>query len=283
MDDRESKVAASQEETRRAASLGTSIIVTLLSYLTFQITVFLGFSIPRGFFVGYGPAFLVSALGFHGFLLAVLFWFKADFYIEPSGERLSRVNLANAITLFRVSALPTILFLVIAAKDYPIRVPLLALVIVVFLTDFADGFVSRKGKQVTKIGRMLDSASDYCLLIVLSIAFYYYYLIPGWFFVIVIARFALQSALVFILIAVNRRLDPKTSPLGKIAVAAVMILYATEVLEIVIGPAAKPALTALEALSGLILVASAVDKVVIFVRELGEALRARRGTDRPGA
>jgi CDP-diacylglycerol--glycerol-3-phosphate 3-phosphatidyltransferase len=277
MDEHERREPAPAAPRPGVASLETSILATMLGYFALQLAVFLGFSLTRGFFGRYGPGFLAASVGFHGFLVGVLFFFKNDFYIEPSGERLRRVNLANAITLFRVSSLPTILFLVFAAKDYGIRIPLLSLVVVVFLTDFADGMVSRKGKQITKIGRMLDSASDYCLLIVLSIAFYYYFLIPGWFLALVLGRLVLQAVLVFILIGVNRRMDPKTSPLGKVAVAAVMILYAAEILEIVVGPAAKTALLGLEALTGLILAASAVDKVLIFARELAESRKARRG------
>jgi phosphatidylglycerophosphate synthase len=279
MNKQEKKIPVQDEGLERGNSLGLSIIIVIISYLAAQVAVFLGFAIPRGFFAGYGPAFLLSTLGFHALLLAVLFWFKADFYIEPTGERLARVNLANAITLFRVSTLPTILFLVIAAKDYGIRVPLLVLVILVFLSDFADGFVSRRGKQVTKIGRMLDSTSDYGLLIVLSVAFYYYFLIPAWFFAIAVARLCLQSVLVFILIAINRRVDPKTSPLGKLAVAALMVLYAAEILEVLIGPSARIPLLGLEGIVALILAASAVDKVLIFLRELGSALSGRRAAD----
>lgn len=275
MNESENRATVPTAPEKRTGGLAASIVAMMLSYLVLQVSVFLAFSLAAGFFRRYGLSFLAAAVGFHGFLIAVLFWFRADFYIEPSGERLHRVNLANAITLFRVSALPTILFLIIAARDFRIRGPLLVYVVLVFLTDFADGFVSRKGKQRTKIGRMLDSASDYCLLVVLSAAFYYYRFIPAWLFLLVVARLSLQSVLMFILIAVNRRLDPKTSPLGKVAVAAVMVLYAAEILEILLGPPAGPALVVLEWAVGLVLVASAGDKVLIFARELGKGIAAR--------
>ena len=56
---------------------------------------------------------------------------------------------------------------------------------------------------------MLDSASDYALLIVLTIVFYYFSLVPPWFFLLVTARLGLQVAFVFILIFVNKKIEPK--------------------------------------------------------------------------
>ena len=150
----------------------------------------------------------------------MLIAFKQDFTKVPSGEKLQRVNLANAITLFRLTSMPTLLFLVLASKDYRIRLPLLGLVVLVFATDFADGYVSRKAGEVTRIGKMMDSVSDYVLLIVLTIVFYYFSLVPPWFFLLVTTRLGLQVVFVFLLIFINKRIEPKTTFMGKVAVAS---------------------------------------------------------------
>ena len=70
-----------------------------------------------------GPSFLCASGGFHIFLYLLLILFSDDFRKEATGEKLASINLANRITLIRVSTLPTLLFLVIAAKNYHIRFP----------------------------------------------------------------------------------------------------------------------------------------------------------------
>lgn len=248
------------------------IVKSILRYvsilLTLQFAIFLAFSVPAGFIGRYWLPYSIVAASFHALLLGMLIRFKEDFVIEATGQRLDRINKANRITLLRVSTLPTLLFLILAARDYSIRLPLLALVVLVFLTDFVDGYISRKEGQVTRVGRMMDSASDYCLLIVLSIVFYYFILIPKWFFILVVARLFLQASFMGILLLVKRRIDPKTTIMGKVAVASIMVLYAIEILKIALSLPDGLVFRALEWAVGAIVVASVVDKVLAFMREL---------------
>jgi phosphatidylglycerophosphate synthase len=163
--------------------------------------------------------------------------------------------------------MPTILFLVLAAKDYRIRFPLLGLVLIVFITDFVDGYISRKAGEVTKIGKILDSTSDYVLLIVLTTVFYYFSLVPPWFFLLVCARLGLQVVFMFILTIVKKKLEPKTTFMGKLAVASIMVLYAVEVLRLMFGIGRIGLVVVLEWATAAIVLASMVDKAVAFARE----------------
>jgi cardiolipin synthase len=259
-----------------ADKLSLGILRTTGILFLVQIALFLSFSLPAGFFGEYGSIFFPVSAAFHLLLLGMLFLFKQDFVKEATGERLEGVNLANCITLFRVSTLPTLLFLVLAARDYRIRYPLLVLVVIVFASDFVDGYVSRKAGEVTRVGRMMDSASDYSLLIVLTIVFYYFILIPAWFFWLVVARLGIQLVFMGILIAGRKRIDPKTTILGKVGVAAIMILYAIEVLRLIFGLERGPVFGALEWITGGVIVAGIVDKSVFFIGE------CRMGADRAG-
>lgn len=257
--------------------LGKSILGAVLSYCVAQSAIFTAFALlaepsqaglPRGFMARYGPSYAAVAVAYYGCLLALLFLFKSSFIKIPSGERLERVNLANAITMFRLTSMPTILFLVIAAKEYRIRLPLLGLVVLVFATDFIDGWISRKAGEVTKVGKMMDSASDYSLLIVLTVVFYYFELVPPWFFVLVTARLGLQIVLVFLLIFINKKVEPKTTFLGKAAVASIMVLYAMEVLRLIFNLGRLPLFAVLEWTVAGIVVVSMIDKILAFAREL---------------
>jgi len=264
-------------EEKSIDKLGKSIIGAIVAYSIVQLGIFSAFALlaepsaadlPRGFFMRYGPAYGAVAIAYYGCLVFLLFLFKSSFIKIPSGERLDRVNLANAITMFRLTSMPTILFLVLAAKDYRIRVPLLCLVVLVFATDFVDGYISRKAGEVTKVGKMMDSASDYSLLIVLTVVFYFFELVPRWFFVIVAARLGLQVVLVFLLIFINRKVEPKTTFLGKAAVASIMILYAIEVLRLIFSLERLPLFAAFEWIVAGIVAISVIDKIVAFAREL---------------
>jgi phosphatidylglycerophosphate synthase len=257
--------------------LGKSIAVTVLAYFVLQIGIFGSFaalavpsspSLPRTFVSTLGPAFLAVAVAYHALLIVMLLVFKQDFVKVPSGERLQRVNLANAVTLFRLTSMPTVLFLVLAARDYRIRIPLLSLVVIVFATDFVDGWISRTAGEITKIGKMMDSVSDYCLLLVLTIVFYYFTLVPPWFFLLVTARLGLQVVLVFVLIFINKKIEPKTTFMGKAAVASIMVLYAVEVLRLIFGIDRIEMVAVLEWMTAAIVLVSMFDKVLAFIREL---------------
>lgn len=249
-------------------SIKTSIFGIMAFYFVLECAIYFGFAIPAGFTVRFLPLFLALTIGFHGLLLFMLLFFSADFTIETTGEHLTKVNAANKITLFRVTTLPTLLVLILAAKEYRIRIPLLALIVLVFISDFADGYISRKHGQVTKVGRMMDSASDYSLLAVLTTVFLYYRLIPLWMFCLVTARLGLQSVLMGILILVKRKIEPKTTPLGKVAVASIMVLYSVEVLKLIALPTPPVILRIVEYAVGVVLAVSMVDKIKIFAASL---------------
>ena len=110
-----------------ADPLFSSFVRILLLYQAIQFMLFAAYSVPIGFFRSYALPFSVTSVGFHGLIFAMLCIFRGDFVIEPSGRKLERVNMANAITLFRVSTLPTILYVILASKDYPVRYQLVAL------------------------------------------------------------------------------------------------------------------------------------------------------------
>jgi CDP-diacylglycerol--glycerol-3-phosphate 3-phosphatidyltransferase len=202
--------------------------------------------------------------GFHVILLVMLLLFQDDFFIEATGQKLDRVNLANIITMSRVSTMPTLLVLVIAAKEYHIRIPLLILVALIFLTDFFDGRISRKSNQVTRLGRMLDSASDYTLLVVLSIIFRYYSIIPEWFFVLVLCRLGIQAVLMAILAIIKQHIEPTSTVMGKVTVASIMVLYTLEIINFALQAPASIVFRIAEWIVAIIMVLGIFDKIVSF-------------------
>lgn len=256
------------EEHERLAHLRQSIYAIISIFFAAQCVLFLLFALPAHFAGRYWNLFLPISAGFHLLLLILLLLFQDDFITEPDNRKLDRINLANIVTLSRVSTLPTLLVLVIAAREFKIRIPLLALVVFIFLTDFFDGRISRRNNQVTRIGRILDSASDYSLLIVLSIIFQYYSLIPAWFFGLVIARLGIQSILMAILIFIKRRIEPKSTIMGKVTVASIMVLYSLEIIQLIWHGIPMTLYRAAEWVVAIIIVISIFDKIVSFFESI---------------
>ena len=188
----------------------------------------------------------------------------------PRENRLSRVNTANKLTIFRLSAAPTIVFLVIWSRDFKTLVVLIALTAAAFLTDLVDGRISRRRGEITRIGRYLDSSSDYAVLIVISIAFLWFGLIETWFLAAVMVRLGVQFVFMASLVIIHGHVEPRTSFLGKAAVFAVMVVYGA-VLTRLIQPIEELATTvtiALEIAASVILAVSLVEKCVFYAQDL---------------
>jgi phosphatidylglycerophosphate synthase len=214
-------------------------------------------------------SFFPVTVAFHAAVATGLILRSVDFYTEPEGRRLDRLNLANALTLVRLSALPTICYLLALCTYYPLLAVLIAFTSVAFLTDLVDGVVSRRGRQVTRVGKYLDSTSDYSVLIVISIAFVIFDLIPVWLFVLVLVRLLAQGLAMGYLLSVKGSLTPKSSWWGKASVFATMTLYATELLLLLpVPPLLITIVSGLEYITAGILVVSLGEKMVSLVAEL---------------
>ncbi len=261
--------------------LSRSIYLSVAGFFAFQALLFLVFFRAYRFSDGYIRLFLFTTTVFHLAILAFLLAFRKDFALVEGGRSLARVNLANEVTLARMSTLPTLLILIVASKEYSIQTPLLVLVALVFVTDFADGWISRASRQVTFMGRMLDAISDYCVLIVLSIVFYYYELIPGWFFWVVIFRLVFQGAGMAVLLMARRPIRTQSTLMGKAAIFSTMALYTAEVLRAAVQWEAPWAWRVLEYAAGLVIFVSIFEKAGMLTAQFRR--KPGKGTSAPAA
>lgn len=248
-------------------TLVSSFLKIILLYQGMQILIFIAYALPFHFFKQWFLMFCLSSLGFHIFLFFLLFTFRADFVNDSDGTKLEKINLANSITLFRISTLPTMLFILLASKTKGIGYPIFALALLVFASDFADGYISRRYKEATRAGKMMDSAGDYALLFVITIVFYYFGIIPVWFAWLFIFRLFSQFILLIILLAVKKQLIIRTSFLGKATIASTMVLYAFEMLRLFCY-IPMLAYQLLEYIAGFIVALSIFDKILIMLKDL---------------
>ena len=212
--------------------------------------------------------FAISA-GYHAGLTALLLHRKADFHLEGTPVPLQRVNLSNTLTLARLSAIPTVLFLIIQASSYPIMPVVLPLMVLVFITDTLDGMVARRRHQITYAGRYLDSSSDYLMVIAVSIIFFYYILIPLWFFILIMCRFILFALGMVALALRAGKPDPVATFLGKASIFALMVLYVMEIAGLFGVPwiGNELVIRILEYAVALVVAVSMVDKALFLRRE----------------
>jgi cardiolipin synthase (CMP-forming) len=222
---------------------------------------------------GMSPAklalFVSISLVFHVFLTALLLLRRSDFRIEATGVLLSRVNLSNTLTYIRLSSLPTILFLVLQASDFPaILTVILPFICAVFATDFLDGMTARRRHEITFVGKYLDSASDYLTIIAVTIVLNYHGLLPLWFLLLVLLRLILFAVGMGLLAIREGKADPRVTFVGKVSVFALMVLYAMEIARLFSVPWIGNELVVLIVMYTVaaIVVVSVVDKAVFLGR-----------------
>lgn len=222
-------------------------------------------------------AFYPISAAIHLAVTAFLIRLRADFVVEPEGRKLESVNLANVITLIRISTLPTLLALILGSIEGRSLIVVLTLSAAVFITDLLDGFVARSLKQRTLMGRMLDSISDYLVLAVLSIALTRFGLFHAWFFALLAFRLLFQALGMTAFFLARRPVPPRPTLAGKAAVASTMILCGLAVLGALLGEGFDTAFLVFEIITGAILALSVADKALVFIRHHRTTTAARPG------
>lgn len=256
-----------------------SIMITTVLLLALQGMVFTVVCAVMGVPVRGHLWFPPALLAFHAVLGVVLCALRDLFRRAEDQHPLERVNVANILSMIRVSSTPTILWLILIADEFAV-VPFLAtMTALVFLTDLLDGQISRRTHQVTEIGKYLDSASDYAILFVTSIALRVYQLIAVWLFILILARLVFQGLAQSIILVVQRwKIAPRSSLLGKAAVFTVMVFYAAALLRLL--PSLPvwfgTAFTIVQAGTGVVVAASLGEKIYFFMLDL----RTARGVAR---
>lgn len=122
------------------------------------------------------------------------------------------MNLANKITLFRISLIP--LFIIILYLPIRYR-PEIAAIIFIFLsaTDALDGYIARKRKEVTELGKFIDPLADK-LLVTAALIFLIGHGVKAWMAYIIIAReFAVTGLRI---LAASKKIVISASNLGKL-------------------------------------------------------------------
>jgi len=258
-----------QARTRMTISIGATVLISTAVHAALFLAIAAIYNVPTHFV----RLFFIVMGGSHLALLTFLLVMRGDFYILPERTPLRRINLANVLSVSRISSTPTVLFLLILSRDYDLATFTIVFTSLVFLTDLFDGRISRRRHQQTRIGAYLDSVSDYAILIAVSVAFDYYGLISRWFFIAVMFRLLFMFAGMAALLLYHRRADARSTLWGKILVASTMVLYAASLLELfpVTGPVAVRVTALLEYAVAAVVAVSTGEKAVLIVQAFSAA------------
>jgi CDP-diacylglycerol--glycerol-3-phosphate 3-phosphatidyltransferase len=97
------------------------------------------------------------------------------------------ITKANTITLLRILLTPLFLYFLFNRYQY-FEIFALIIFIIASITDAYDGYVARKYREVTNLGKFLDPLADKILMSAAFISFVVMDLIPLWMVILVILR-----------------------------------------------------------------------------------------------
>lgn len=205
---------------------GPKNLVAIMNALCcFQIAFFSIIALLKKFDPLYLGIFIPADMLYHAIITFFLFALRNEFRYCDTDKPVERINLANLFTLFRISAMPSILALIIASKDYQIKLILVIFVFLVFISDFLDGFISRKLNETTHIGKILDSTGDYLILFIVGVSYLYYHMISMLLFFTLLLRLFIQGFIQIIGFVKTSAFNIRTTIFGKIAVASTMVYF----------------------------------------------------------
>lgn len=226
-----------------------------------------------GFSTDFFVLFLAAHAGFDLVISVFLILNRGFFYNIHSGEAENTVNLSNKITLFRITMLPFLIFLIYASRKQSIGPALVIFIALTFLSDFVDGRLARAKNLETYMGTILDSASDYLVLGAIAATLCFFRLIKTWLFLFIAGRLFIHSLGMMILYFVRKKLSPQTTILGKVTIAVIMVFLVFESAALFLG---RPLwMNYAEIAVGAVIFLSIIDKVVYFAKNLVFCLNQR--------
>lgn len=137
------------------------------------------------------------------------------------------MNLPNSLTLFRIFLVP--LLVVVLLTRFPNREFIgVAIFLAAAVTDWLDGHLARRRRQITALGAWLDPVADKLLVAAAFIALVEMRLAPAWMVVIIVGRDVAVTGLRNI--ALLRGFAIEVSDLGKAKMAIQVFTIAALIL-----------------------------------------------------
>jgi CDP-diacylglycerol--glycerol-3-phosphate 3-phosphatidyltransferase len=137
------------------------------------------------------------------------------------------MNLPNALTVGRIFLIPLLVVVLLTKFEgrliFGIRKELVGAAIfgLASLTDFLDGYLARRRKQITTLGQLMDPLADKLLITAALVSLVQMDLAPAWMAAVILGRELFVTVLRSI--AHGRGVVIAASPLGKIKMVAEVV------------------------------------------------------------
>ena len=181
---------------------------------------------------------------------------------------MTRPNLPNTLTLSRIFLVPLLVVVLLTRTE---RWELIgaAIFAVAALTDWLDGYLARRRKQITTLGIMLDPVADKMLISAAFISLVQMGLAPAWMVVVIVGReFAVMGLR---MVAIEKGIAIPASPLGKGKMATQVVAILLLILgDKFLGPVAAVAPVALW-VTVLLALVSGLDYFLRFYKKVSGA------------
>jgi CDP-diacylglycerol---glycerol-3-phosphate 3-phosphatidyltransferase len=134
------------------------------------------------------------------------------------------MNLPNSLTLARIFLVPLLVVVMLTKFEgrlvlgLPVELVAAAIFGIASLTDWLDGYLARRRKQVTRLGQVLDPIADKLLISATLVSLVQLDLAPAWMVSVIIGRELAVTGLRNV--AYSRGLSMPASGLGKLKMAS---------------------------------------------------------------
>src|SRR6187399_1820830 len=185
------------------------------------------------------------------------------------------MNLPNALTLVRMFLVPLLVVVLLTEFEgrrvlgVPKDVVGAAIFALASLTDWLDGYLARRRRQVTWFGQVLDPIADKLLTSAAFISLVQLDLAPAWMVALIIGREFAVTALRSL--AYTKGITMPASPLGKVKMAS----QVTAILLLILGWRPLPWLAPIGYIALWVVMITAVVSAVDYYRRFQRLLDAR--------
>ncbi|MDP1572471.1 MAG: CDP-diacylglycerol--glycerol-3-phosphate 3-phosphatidyltransferase [Vicinamibacterales bacterium] len=181
------------------------------------------------------------------------------------------MNLPNALTIARIFLAPLLVVVLLTKVDgrqlagIPVEFVAAAIFGLASFTDWLDGYLARRRKQVTSLGQVLDPIADKLLISAALISLVQLDLADAWIVAAIIGREFAVTGLRSL--ALSRGLVIPASPLGKLKMAA----QVAAILALILGWEHVPALVTLGQVLLWVVLLTALLSAVDYYRRFQQA------------
>ena len=185
------------------------------------------------------------------------------------------MNLPNSLTLIRMFLVPLLVVVLMTEfeRQQILGMPKEYVAAAIFglasVTDWLDGYLARRRRQVTALGQMLDPIADKLLTSAAFISLVQLNLAPAWMVAVVIGREFAITALRSL--AYSRGITIPASPVGKIKMAS----QVTAILLLILGWGPMPSLAPIGHIALWVVMITAIASAVDYYRRFQVLANAR--------